>query len=111
MLGAMNDPSTTPTAPPPNYGQHLRTMRTVRWVMVLVGLAVGVGLFLNGNVVAGALIGGFAALRIAMMLYVSHRRHQFRAAMQSGQPRAGMAGRAGPRGRRRGGWGTPPNPT
>ncbi len=104
----MADPSPAPTESRSPLEQHRHTMRTVRWVIMGVGLAVGLALVLNGNVVAGVLIGGFAAFRMAMMLYVSRRQHQLVTSWRGGQgapPASGsFAGLgAGRRGRAQGG--------
>jgi hypothetical protein len=87
----MTDPTPSPSGPAADYAHHLRTMRTVRVVIALVALGVGALLILNGNVVAGALIGGFAVFRLGAMLYMSHQRQRF-ADQRRPRPTGGTAG-------------------
>jgi hypothetical protein len=64
--------------------------RTIRWVLLAFGLVAGTLLLANGNYLLGAVIGGFALVRLFLMLSMEHRRRQFRgardAAVASGAP-------------------------
>ena len=46
----------------------MRRRQTVRWVMVVVGLALGAVLIMNGSLIVGALIATMAVLRVALLL-------------------------------------------
>ena len=54
--------------------RHRRTLRTLRLVMPLLGFAVGIVLLASGYIVVGALIGGLAAVRLAVLLMVEQKR-------------------------------------
>ena len=54
-------------------------MRILRWIMVAVGLALGVALLATGNLLIGGLVTVLAGLRAVMVLMVSRRQHAVRA--------------------------------
>jgi hypothetical protein len=59
---------------------NLALLRTLRWAIVGLGLAAGALLVATGHVLLGALLGGFALLRLALVLGMEGRRRQFRMA-------------------------------
>lgn len=54
-------------------------MRTLRWVLVGFGLVAGVLLLATGHLLIGVVIGGFAVLRLVLLLGMQRRHRQFRA--------------------------------
>ena len=62
----------------------LTTLRTLRWVILGLGLVAGVLLFATGHVLIGVVIGGFAVLRLVLVLGLQRRRRQFRTTARTG---------------------------
>jgi hypothetical protein len=58
---------------------NLTMLRTLRWVILGFGLAAGILLLATGHLLFGALLVGFAGLRLVLMLGMQRRRRQFRA--------------------------------
>jgi hypothetical protein len=67
----------------------LSMLRTLRWIILGLGLAAGVLLLATGHLLVGAIIGGFAVLRLVLMLVMQRQRRQFRT--MTGARRAGEA--------------------
>jgi len=72
-----------PTEPPPVAGRdwprledlrrRRRTMRTVRWVMVGVGVVAGAVLIVAGATLVGVVIAGLAVMRGVVMLTIGRQ--------------------------------------
>ena len=62
----------------------LTTLRTLRWVILALGLVAGVFLLATGHVVIGVVIGGLAVLRLVLVLGLQRQRRQFRTMARTG---------------------------
>lgn len=59
---------------------NLAALRTLRWIMAGLGLAAAALLLATGHVVLGTLLGGFALVRLGLVLGVERRRRRSRTA-------------------------------
>jgi hypothetical protein len=66
-----------------------KTVRTMRWVIVGVGLVAGVALLAAGATLIGVVLVVLAGLRIAMLVAVRRRAHSFRAGGETAGGRRG----------------------
>jgi len=77
------------------------TVKTIRWVLVGVGLVAGIALMAVGATLIGVVLVVMASLRMAMLLTMQHRMRSF-AASGPGAAGAGQAGGPGGAGGRSG---------
>ena len=74
MLGTMSQPMKSAEDRRRDFERHRRSMTTLRWAMIAVGVVGGALLFLAGAQVIGAIIAALAIVRGVLFLSMSRKR-------------------------------------
>lgn len=74
----------------------MKSVSTIRWIVLALTAALAIALVLRGNVVIGVLLGALAVMRAVMFTKMNRRREEFRRRIEQ---RRGAGTGFGPRAR------------